>query len=80
MKKATKRIPILFEIVHPKKGVIVKKEVLTNDVDIYLKSMHKVSLSGNKWKMIPLKRFRVWLEDSVEPEGGFWWYCFQDAR
>ena len=21
---------------------------------------------------------RVWLEDSVEEEGGFWWYCYLD--
>ncbi len=21
---------------------------------------------------------RVWLEDSVEKEGGFWWYCYLD--
>ena len=23
-----------------------------------------------------MKNYRVWLEDSVEPNGGFWWYCF----
>jgi hypothetical protein len=21
---------------------------------------------------------KVWLEDSVEKEGGFWWYCYMD--
>ena len=24
--------------------------------------------------------YRVWLEDSVEPEGGFWWYCMMDEN
>lgn len=24
------------------------------------------------------KQYKVWLEDSVEPEGGFWWYCLLD--
>lgn len=24
--------------------------------------------------------YRVWLEDSVEPEGGFWWYCYLDEN
>jgi hypothetical protein len=23
-----------------------------------------------------MKKYKVWLEDSVEPLGGFWWYCF----
>jgi hypothetical protein len=23
-----------------------------------------------------MRNYRVWLEDSVEPEGGFWWNCF----
>jgi len=27
-----------------------------------------------------MKKFRVWLEDSVEPLGGFWWYCLQDEN
>jgi hypothetical protein len=27
-----------------------------------------------------MNRYRIWLEDSVEPEGGYWWYCFEDAR
>jgi hypothetical protein len=27
-----------------------------------------------------MKRFRVWLEDSVEPEGGSWWYCMMDEN
>jgi hypothetical protein len=25
-------------------------------------------------------QYRVWLEDSVEPEGGTWWYCFEDDK
>ena len=27
-----------------------------------------------------MKRYRVWLEDSVEPEGGFWWDCYLDEN
>lgn len=23
-----------------------------------------------------MKKYRVWLEDSVEPEGGSWWNCY----
>jgi len=23
-----------------------------------------------------MKKYRVWIDDSVEPEGGFWWYCY----
>ena len=23
-----------------------------------------------------MKKYRVWLEDSVEPESGSWWYCY----
>ena len=26
-----------------------------------------------------MKQYRVWLEDAVEEEGGFWWYCWLDA-
>jgi hypothetical protein len=25
-----------------------------------------------------MKQYRVWLEDAVEEEGGFWWYCLLD--
>ena len=25
-------------------------------------------------------RYRVWLEDSVEPAGGYWWYCIMDEN
>ena len=25
-----------------------------------------------------MKQYRVWLEDAVEEEGGFWWYCYLD--
>ena len=24
--------------------------------------------------------YRVWLEDSVETEGGSWWYCMMDEN
>lgn len=30
----------------------------------------------------PVRRpvvYRIWLEDSVEPAGGFWWYCQDDG-
>ena len=27
-----------------------------------------------------MRRYRVWLEDSVEPEGGTWWYCMMDEN
>ena len=27
-----------------------------------------------------MKQYRVWLEDSVEPEGGFWWNCVMDEN
>ena len=79
-KKATKRIPILFEIVHPHKGVIHTREVLTKNVKKYLKSCGTHTVSGNEIRMVPLKKYRVWLSDSVESEGGTWWYCFEDAR
>jgi len=23
-----------------------------------------------------MKKYKIWLEDLVEPLGGFWWYCF----
>jgi len=23
-----------------------------------------------------MKKYRVWLEDIVEPNGGFWWNCY----
>ena len=26
-----------------------------------------------------MKNYRVWLEDSVEPYGGFWWHCFDNG-
>ena len=26
------------------------------------------------------KQYKVWLEDSVELEGGFWWYCLLDEN
>ena len=27
-----------------------------------------------------MKQYRVWLEDAVEEEGGFWWYCCLDQK
>jgi hypothetical protein len=78
--KATKRIPILMQIKHPVTGQIITKEILTKDVDTYLKKYNGLNLNGSKWTMVPFKKYRVWLEDSVEPDGGTWWYCYQDAR
>ena len=82
MKKATKRIPIKFTIIHPVDGSIREKIVFTNDVANYLKKYNgpAASGSGNRWQMIPFKKYRVWLEDSVEPEGGTWWHCYADAH
>lgn len=81
MKKATKRIPVKFSIVHPD-GRTIYKTVYTNDIANYLKKYNGpvASGSGNRWQMIPFNKYRVWLEDSVEPEGGTWWYCFEDAN
>jgi hypothetical protein len=25
-----------------------------------------------------MKQYRVWLEDKIEEELGFWWYCYLD--
>jgi hypothetical protein len=25
-----------------------------------------------------MKKYRVWLEDAIEEELGFWWYCYLD--
>lgn len=74
MKKATKRIPVRFQITHPITNQVHEKVIYTNDIEKYLKS------SGTKWKMIPFEKYRVWLEDSVEPDGGFWWNCYADAH
>jgi hypothetical protein len=27
-----------------------------------------------------MKKYRVWLEDTVEPEGGTWWDCLMDEN
>jgi hypothetical protein len=27
-----------------------------------------------------MRRFRVWLEDEMEEEGGFWWNCVMDQN
>ena len=41
----------------------------------------KITIANYTDETHPLmRRYRVWLEDSVEAEGGSWWYCFQDAR
>jgi hypothetical protein len=30
--------------------------------------------------LINMKQYKIWLEDTVEEEGGFWWYCWLDAN
>lgn len=27
-----------------------------------------------------MKVYKIWLIDTVEPEGGYWWYCFEDKK
>jgi hypothetical protein len=27
-----------------------------------------------------MKQYKIWLEDTVEEEGGTWWYCLMDAN
>ena len=27
-----------------------------------------------------MRRYRVWLEDEMEEEGGFWWNCMMDEN
>jgi len=30
--------------------------------------------------LINIKKYRVWLEDAIEEELGFWWYCYLDGN
>jgi len=52
MKKITKRIPFKFTIEHS--GVTYNRTVYTNDIIKYLKRL-RPTLSGVKWKLVPLK-------------------------
>jgi hypothetical protein len=27
-----------------------------------------------------MKVYKIWFIDTVEPEGGYWWYCFEDDK
>ena len=27
-----------------------------------------------------MKKYRVWLEDEMEEEGGFWWHCYLNNK
>jgi len=27
-----------------------------------------------------MKVYKIWFIDTVEPEGGYWWYCFEDSK
>jgi hypothetical protein len=41
----------------------------------------KITIANYTNETHPLmRRYRVWLEDSVEPEGGFWWNCVMDEN
>ena len=41
----------------------------------------KITIANYTKEPHPLmRRFRVWLEDSVESEGGFWWNCVMDEN
>lgn len=41
----------------------------------------KITIANYTKEPHPLmRRYRVWLEDSVEPEGGFWWNCVMDEN
>jgi hypothetical protein len=41
----------------------------------------KITIANYTAEPHPLmRRYRVWLEDSVEPEGGFWWNCVMDEN
>ena len=41
----------------------------------------KITIANYTGEPHPLmRRYRVWLEDSVEPEGGFWWNCVMDEN
>ena len=41
----------------------------------------KITIANYTKEPHPLmRRYRVWLEDSVEPEGGFWWNCVLDQN
>jgi hypothetical protein len=79
MKKATKRIPVKFIFNHPD-GRVLEKIIYTNNIAKYLKLYNGPTEAGLRWTMVPFKKYRVWLEDSVEPDGGIWWYCYQDAN
>ena len=79
MKKATKRIPVKLTFNHPD-GRLLEKIIFTNNVTKYLKLYNGSTEAGLKWAMVPFKQYRVWLEDSVEPEGGTWWHCYADAH
>jgi len=40
----------------------------------------KITIANYTKEPHPLmRRYRVWLEDSVELEGGTWWYCFDNG-
>lgn len=41
----------------------------------------KITIANYTSETHPLmRRYRVWLEDSVEPDGGFWWHCMMDEN
>jgi len=44
------------------------------DFEQYYKEYFEISIQS-----IEDKEYRVWIEDSVEEEGGSWWYCKQNV-
>jgi hypothetical protein len=43
--------------------------------DVFYNQENIKTLNQNR-----MKQYRVWLEDTVEEEGGTWWYCLMDAN
>jgi hypothetical protein len=68
MSKLTKRIPYKFIFNHPD-GRFRFKEVLTNDIENYLKKYNGKTGYGIKWELVPLEYIEI---EGVE--------YFKDAR
>ena len=45
----------------------------TNLLNQKVKNLIERKLNQNR-----MKQYRVWLEDAMEEELGFWWYCYLD--
>jgi hypothetical protein len=66
--KLTKRIPYKFIFNYPD-GRFLFKEVLTNDIENYLKKYNGKGGLGIKWELVPLEYFMI---EGIE--------YFKDAR